>query len=86
MNYRGLSRELFKRTRHKETISVNDLRDQNWEKLFTHHNQIGAFFRFLVIEELAVQVGHEMATHKAAKGREVKEYKWTSHAWSLYNR
>ena len=77
------ARELHKRTRHNPTFSSNDLRDQKWEELFEHHNQIGALFRYLEREGLAVQTGdHERAVQKQAKGRLVKTFKWTVKAWS----
>lgn len=81
-SFSSFARELFRRTRHKHTLSSNDLRDQGWDKLVSHPNQIGSFFRYLGSEGLIEKVGHETALHKSAKGREIKTYKWTHKAWS----
>ena len=84
MKNRHIARELYKRTRGQPHFTVNDLRKHRFNEVFKHPNQIGRFFGDLSQEKLAMVVGFDVASHKAAKGRWVRRWRWTSKAHAIF--
>lgn len=84
MKNKYIARELFRRTRGQPTFTVNDLRKNKFDELFSHHNQIGSFFKDLAEEGFALKAGADQAKHRAAKGRWVWKWHWTEKAVALF--
>jgi len=84
MKKRYIARELFKRTRGQATFTVNDLRKNKFNELFSHYNQIGSFFKDLAKEGLVMKAGADQAEHREAKGRWVWKWHWTEKARALF--
>ena len=84
MKNKHIARELFRRTRGQPTFTVNDLRDNQFDKLFNHYNQIGGFFKDLAKEGFALKAGADQAEHRAAKGRWVWKWAWTEKARAMF--
>ena len=84
MKNRHISRELFGRTRDQPHFTVNDLRKNKFEDLFSHPNQIGKFFGDLARENPAIKTGVDRALHKEAKRRWVWRWVWTEKAVAMF--
>ena len=77
MKYHNVVREFYNRTFFKAYISVNDLRQQNLHKVFTHPNHSGAFFQDMASEGYLEKIGKIKALHDEARGRPVTCWRWT---------
>lgn len=80
MKYIHIARELFNRTRTQATFSANDIRAHGFHEAMESLNDMGAFFRDLQAEGLAIRFYPEKAKHPEARGRWIWSYTWTSRA------
>lgn len=89
MKNRHIARELYRRTQGQPHFSSNDLRKPPKHgkalfELFDHYNQSGRFFGDLSQEKLVMVGGFEAASHRAARGRPVRRWRWTAKAHALF--
>ena len=81
---RMVARHLFNRTKEKYTFSSNDLRQIQHHKLLGDPNAIGAFFRYLQKNGLAIRLDQDTKSiHQASHGRRVGSWRWTKKAQAL---
>ena len=77
---KNMARQLYHRTHLLKQFSVNNLRELTLDRFFTDPREHGGFFTDLMVDGYTIQVGETVATHKEARGRMVKTWKWTHHA------